>query len=155
MEGINVMVCMGDWDGAFEGVVMKSLATPDRWEVNSDSIPICCAIRTVMTWRSSGTVCSWDPRVLGNSACLSGLLLTGSHSVHARVFACIHVHAFAWPTYALESQIAQKLWKLKGEKYQCYWCKETMDRSNETLLVQNVPYKSMSKQKSSLTGMEE
>lgn len=68
---------------------MTSLATPHHWEVNSAGIPKCCAIRTVMTWCSSGTVCSWDPRAFGNTACLSALLLTGSHSVHMCAFACV------------------------------------------------------------------
>lgn len=96
-------VCMWDCEGASKEVVMTSLATPHHWKVNSAGIPKCCAIRAVMTWCSTGTVCSWDPRAFGNAACLSALLLTGSHSEHLCVFACVYVplcaYAFVWPTY--------------------------------------------------------
>lgn len=101
--GVNGRVCMCACEGASEGVVMTSLATSHHWEVNSAGIPKCCAIRAVMTWCSSGTVCSWDPRAFGNTACLSALLLTGSRSVHVCAYVCLRAYVFAWPTYAQDS----------------------------------------------------
>lgn len=77
--------------GASEGLVITSLVTPHHWKVNSAGIPKWCAIRTVMTWCSSGTACPWYPRAFGNTACMSALLLTSSHSAHVSVFALVHL----------------------------------------------------------------
>lgn len=63
-EEMKGCVCLLE-AGASEGSVMtSSLATSHHSEVKFASIPKCCAIRAVMTWCSSGTPCSWDPRAL-------------------------------------------------------------------------------------------
>lgn len=119
---------------ASEGLVITSLVTPHHWKVNSAGIPKWCAIRTVMTWCSSGTACPWYPRAFGNTACLSALLLTSSHSAHVSVFALVHLPAL------LRSKTAAGIWIKSRFLNNCEvterskisdWCRKTTGQKEQ------------------------